>query len=226
MCGCCRGDLAPIFSGDSVVKNLLPGDPATVGPYKLLGRLGQGGMGVVYLARSPGGRTVAVKVIQPQLANEPGFRTRFAREVAAARGVGGMFTALVVDADTESAVPWLATAYVAGPSLAEAVEGQGPLPPDSVLALAAGLAEGLQAIHAAGVVHRDLKPSNVLLAADGPRVIDFGISRAREASMLTQTGTVMGSPGYLSPEQAEGQIVRPAKRHLQPRRRAGVRGDR
>ncbi len=106
-------------------------------------------------------------------------------------------------------MPWLATAYVAGPSLAEAVEGQGPLPPESVLALAAGLAEGLQAIHAAGVVHRDMKPSNVLLAADGPRVIDFGISRAREASMLTQTGTVMGSPGYLSPEQAEGQVVGP-----------------
>jgi len=203
------GGPGTFFRGDIVVKNLLPGDPATVGPYKLLGRLGQGGMGVVYLARSPGGRTVAVKVIQPQLANEPGFRTRFAREVAAARGVGGMFTALVVDADTDGTVPWLATAYVAGPSLAEAVEGQGPLPPESVLALAAGLAEGLQAIHTAGVVHRDLKPSNVLLAADGPRVIDFGISRAREASMLTQTGTVMGSPGYLSPEQAEGQVVGP-----------------
>jgi eukaryotic-like serine/threonine-protein kinase len=166
-------------------------------------------MGVVYLARSPGGRTVAVKVIQPQLAGEPGFRTRFTREVSAAREVSGMFTALVVDADTDGPVPWLATAYVAGPSLAEAVDGQGPLPPASVLALAAGLAEGLQAIHAAGVVHRDLKPSNVLLAADGPRVIDFGISRAREASMLTQTGTVMGSPGYLSPEQAEGQVVGP-----------------
>jgi hypothetical protein len=166
-------------------------------------------MGQVYLARSPGGRLVAVKVIRPELAGEPGFRTRFAREVAAARNVSGMFTALVVDADTEGQVPWLATAYVAGPSLAEAVEEQGPLPPTSVLALAAGLAEGLQAIHAVGVVHRDLKPSNVLLADDGPRVIDFGISRAREASMLTQTGTVMGSPGYLSPEQAEGFVVGP-----------------
>ncbi len=203
------GDPGTIFAGYVVLKDLLPADPTTVGPYKLLGRLGQGGMGVVYLARSPGGRTVAVKVIQPQLANEPGFRTRFAREVSAARNVGGMFTALVVDADTDGAMPWLATAYVAGPSLAEAVETQGPLPPESVLALAAGLAEGLQAIHAAGVVHRDMKPSNVLLAADGPRVIDFGISRSREASMLTQTGTVMGSPGYLSPEQAEGHVVGP-----------------
>jgi hypothetical protein len=187
----------------------MPGDPATVGPYRLVGRLGQGGMGQVYLARSPGGRLVAVKVIRPELAGEPGFRTRFAREVAAARNVSGMFTALVVDADTDGPVPWLATAYVAGPSLAEAVEEQGPLPPSSILALAAGLAEGLQAIHAVGVVHRDLKPSNVLLADDGPRVIDFGISRAREASMLTQTGTVMGSPGYLSPEQAEGYVVGP-----------------
>jgi eukaryotic-like serine/threonine-protein kinase len=192
-----------------MIRELLPGDPVSIGPYKLLGRLGQGGMGVVYLARSPGGRTVAVKVIQPQLAEEPGFRTRFAREVAAAKGVSGMFTALVVDADTQGLHPWLATAYVAGPSLSEAVESQGPLPAESVLALAAGLAEGLQAIHAVGVVHRDLKPSNVLLAADGPRVIDFGISRAREASMLTQAGTVMGSPGYLSPEQAEGLPVGP-----------------
>ena len=192
-----------------MVQDLLPGDPHTVGPYRLLGRLGQGGMGVVYLARSPGGRTVAVKVIRPELAEERGFRTRFAREIAAARGVNGMFTALVVDADTEGSVPWLATAYVPGPSLAVAVEQQGPLPPDSVLALGAGLAEGVQAIHAAGVVHRDLKPSNVLLSADGPRVIDFGISQAREASFLTQTGMVMGSPGFLSPEQAEGQAVGP-----------------
>jgi len=192
-----------------VLKNLQPGDPAAVGPYKLLGRLGRGGMGQVYLARSLGGRVVAVKVIRPELADEPGFRARFAREVAAAREVNGMFTALVVDADTVGPVPWLATAYVPAPSLAEAVENSGPLPAESVLVLAAGLAEGLLAIHAAGVVHRDLKPLNVLLAADGPRVIDFGISRVREASMLTETGTVMGSPGFLSPEQAEGVEVGP-----------------
>ena len=124
--------------------------------------------------------------------------------------MGGLFTALVVDADAEAAVPWLATAYVPGPSLAEAVDDHGPLPAGAVATLAAGLAEGLAAIHAAGVVHRDLKPSNVLLAADGPRVIDFGISRAAEASMLTQSGTVMGSPGFMSPEQAEGGLVGPA----------------
>jgi len=150
-----------------------------------------------------------VKVIRPELAGESGFRTRFAREVTAARNVSGLFTALVVDADVEGPVPWLATAYVAGPSLAEAVAGQGPLPVASVMTLAAGLAEGLQAIHAAGVVHRDLKPSNVLLADDGPRVIDFGIARAAEATMLTQTGTVIGSPGFMSPEQAEGGEVGP-----------------
>jgi serine/threonine protein kinase len=190
-----------------VITDLYPGDPTVVGPYKLLKRLGQGGMGVVFLARSPGGRQVAVKVIRPEYANDAGFRARFAREVGAARNVSGMFTALVVDADTQGQVPWLATAYVPGHSLAEAVETQGPLPPASVLQLAAGLAEGLQAIHEVGVVHRDLKPSNVLLAADGPRVIDFGISKAREASMLTQTGMVMGSPGFLSPEQAEGHEV-------------------
>ena len=141
-------------------------------------------MGQVYLGRSAGGRLVAVKVIRPELAGEPGFRARFAREVAAARNVSGLFTALVVDADADGPVPWLATAYVPGPSLAEAVEAYGPCR-GSVLALAAGLAEGLAAIHAAGVVHRDLKPSNVMLADDGPRVIDFGISRAMEASVLT-----------------------------------------
>ncbi len=152
---------------------------------------------------------MAVKVIRPDLAAEPGFRARFAREVAAARTVSGIFTAPVLDADPEGPHPWLATAYVPGPSLAAAVAERGPLPADVVLTLGAGLAEGLQAIHAAGLVHRDLKPSNVLLADDGPRVIDFGISRATDASMLTQAGTIMGSPGFLSPEQAEGREVGP-----------------
>jgi serine/threonine protein kinase len=192
-----------------MVGELQPGDPRSVGPYRLLGRLGSGGMGQVFLGRSAGGRLVAVKVIRPDLGGEPGFRTRFAREVAAARNVSGLFTALVVDADVEGPMPWLATAYVPGPSLSEAVTSQGPLPADSVLALAAGLAEGLEAIHAAGVVHRDLKPSNVLLADDGPRVIDFGISRAAESTMLTQSGTVIGSPGFMSPEQATAGEIGP-----------------
>src|SRR6201989_779541 len=163
----------------------------------------------VYLARSPGGRMVAVKVIRANLAEDAGFRARFAREVSAARKVGGLFTAAVVDADVDGPVPWLVTAYVPGTSLSDAVEQQGPLPEDSVLALAAGLAEGLSAIHAAGVIHRDLKPSNVLLAQDGPRIIDFGISRSMETSALTQTGTVVGSPGFMSPEQTQGREVGP-----------------
>jgi hypothetical protein len=192
-----------------MVKKLRPEDPAAIGPYRLLGRLGAGGMGNVFLGQSPGGRLVAVKVIRPELADEPGFRVRFAREVAAARHVSGLFTALVVDADADAPVPWLATAYVAGPSLSEAVTEHGPLPVPSVLTLAAGLAEGLGVIHQAGVVHRDLKPANVLLAHDGPRVIDFGISRAMETTMLTQTGTVVGSPGFMSPEQADGKVVGP-----------------
>ncbi len=176
----------------------------------LLGRLGSGGMGRVYLARSPGGRMVAVKVIRANLAEDAGFRARFAREVSAARKVGGLFTAQVVDADIDGPVPWLVTAYVPGTSLSDAVERQGPLPDNSVLALAAGLAEGLIAIHAAGVIHRDLKPSNVLLAQDGPRIIDFGISSAAEATALTGTGFMIGSPGFMSPEQAEGLTVGPA----------------
>jgi hypothetical protein len=182
-------------------------DPRRIGPYMLLGRLGSGGMGRVYLARSPGGRQVAVKVIRPQLAEDEGFRARFAREVSAARKVGGLFTAQVVDADLDSPVPWLVTAYVPGTSLKEAVEQHGPLPTATVLALAAGLAEGLNAIHAAGVIHRDLKPSNVLLAPDGPRIIDFGISSAVDATTLTGTGFMIGSPGFMSPEQAEGMPV-------------------
>ena len=190
-----------------MAEDLLPSDPESVGPYRLIRRLGTGGMGQVYLASSPGGRLVAVKVIRPELAADLGFRSRFEREVRAARSVSGMFTAPVVDADADGQPPWLATAFVPGPSLADAVAEFGPLPPDVVLTLAAGLAEALVAIHAAGLVHRDLKPSNVLLAADGPRVIDFGISRAADASVLTQTGMIMGSPGYFSPEQAEGRPV-------------------
>src|ERR1700689_1664508 len=181
-----------------------------MGPYLLLGRLGSGGMGQVYLARSPGGRQVAVKVIRPQLAEDTAFRARFAREGSPARKVGGLFTAQVVDADLDSPVPWLVTAYVPGMSLAEAVEQHGPLPAATLLALAAGLAEGLSAIHAPGVIHRDLKPSNVLLAPDGPRIIDFGISSAADATSLTGTGIMIGSPGFMSPEQAEGMPVGPS----------------
>ena len=189
---------------------LQPEDPREIGPYRLLGQLGTGGMGQVFLAMSAGGRPIAVKVIRTELATDPDFRARFRREVAAAQKVSGLFTALVVDADLDCPMPWLATAYVPGPSLTEAVKGHGPLPARSVLALTAGLAEGLDAIHAAGVVHRDLKPSNVLLAEDGPRVIDFGISEAAEASVVAGANVLIGSPGYMSPEQVLGADISPA----------------
>ncbi|MGE7439185.1 serine/threonine-protein kinase [Kitasatospora sp. NPDC001175] len=181
------------------------GDPGRVGPYEVVGRLGEGGMGIVYLARTAAGRAVAVKTIRAELAAQPEFRERFRAEVAAARRVGGFHTAQVVDADPNGSPPWLATAYVAGGSLREAA----PLSANRLRSLAAGLAEALAAIHAAGVVHRDLKPSNVLLTDDGPRVIDFGIARALEGTVLTVTGVVMGSPGFLSPEQALGEVVGP-----------------
>lgn len=177
------------------------GDPRQVGRYRIVARLGAGGMGQVFLGRSPGGRSVAVKVVRAELAQDAGFRRRFAREVAAARRVTGVFTAAVLDADLEGAPAWLATEYVPGMSLGEAVERQGPWPESAVLALGAGLAEALEAIHGAEVVHRDLKPSNVLLASDGPRVIDFGISVTDGVSGLTQTGMVIGTPGFMSPEQ-------------------------
>jgi serine/threonine protein kinase len=193
-----------------LVAGLRPEDPREIGPYRLLGKLGSGGMGHVFLGMSAGGRPIAVKVIREELADDPQFRRRFRREIAAARLVSGLFTALVVDADLDGAVPWLATAYVPGPSLTDAVRQHGPFPARTLLALAAGLAESLSAIHAAGVVHRDLKPSNVLLAEDGPRVIDFGISGAAEASALTGANLVIGSPGYMSPEQVLGQDVGPA----------------
>jgi serine/threonine protein kinase len=190
-------------------RELQADDPRLVGPYRLRGLLGTGGMGRVFLGVSPGGRPVAVKVIRADLAADAEFRARFQREISVARTVSGPFTAPVIDADLDGPVPWLATAYVAGPSLADAVRDHGPLPVTSVLRLAAGLAEGLCAIHAAGVVHRDLKPANVLLAGDGPRLIDFGISVGTEASALTRTGLVVGSPGFMSPEQAEGGEVGP-----------------
>ncbi len=178
--------------------------------YRLLRRLGTGGMGRVYLGQSPSGQLVAVKLIRPELADDPGFRQRFAQEVSTARRVSGAFTAPVVDADPDGARPWLVTAYVEGPSLADAVEERGAMPLDSLLVLAAGLAEGLGAVHRAGIIHRDLKPSNVLLAQDGPRIIDFGISRAADSAWLTNGGGVVGSPGFMSPEQAEGGTAGPA----------------
>jgi eukaryotic-like serine/threonine-protein kinase len=190
-----------------VIAPLRPDDPPAIGPYCLVGRLGGGGMGQVFLGQSADGQPVAVKVIRAELASDPEFRTRFRQEVAAARKVGGKFTAQVVDADLDGSVQWLATTYVAGPSLAEAVNSDGPLPLDKVLWLAAGLAEGLSAIHAAGVVHRDLKPANVLLTEDGPRVIDFGICWAAWAS--ANPGSTFGSPRFMSPEHALGQIVGP-----------------
>ncbi|WP_328329939.1 MULTISPECIES: serine/threonine-protein kinase [unclassified Streptomyces] len=186
---------------------LQPDDPRTLGNYRLLGRLGAGGMGRVYLARSPGGRTVAVKVVRQDLAADPAFRERFRHEVDMARRVSGRYTAPVVDAAPDEPLPWLATAYVLGPDLTDVVEAHGPLPERTVRALGAGLAAALQEVHAAGLIHRDLKPSNVLLAAGGPRVIDFGIARAVDGNRLTQTGVVVGSPGFMPPEQAMGQDV-------------------
>jgi hypothetical protein len=186
------------------------GDPAWLGRYRIVARLGRGGMGRVYLGRSPSGRAVAVKVVRPELAEDPGFRRRFVREVEAARRVTGFFTAAVVDAAPQDTPPWLATAYVPAISLDEAVVTYGTWPKQSVLALGTALAEALEAIHRADVVHRDLKPSNVLLAADGPRVIDFGISVAAEATALTQTGVAIGTPGFISPEQLVGRNVGPA----------------
>ena len=189
-------------------------DPRWIGAYRLLGRLGAGGMGRVFLARSERGRTVAVKLVRPDLAEQDEFRSRFRREVQAARRVGGRWTAPVLDADTEAEIPWVATGYVAGPSLQEVVAKEyGPLPERSVRVLASGLAYALADIHAAGLVHRDLKPSNVMITIDGPRVIDFGIARALETvadGSLTHAGAMVGSPGFMSPEQVRGDRVTPA----------------
>ncbi|MGP3756293.1 protein kinase domain-containing protein [Streptomyces sp. IBSNAI001] len=192
------------------MKPLGAADPVRIGPYALAGKLGAGGMGEVYLGRSAGGRTVAVKVVRTDLAHDQAFRDRFRREVAAARRVSGAFTAPVVDADTEAEIPWMATSFVVGLSLHAAVAEHGPLPEDALRMLTAGLAEALLSIHGAGVIHRDLKPANVLLALDGPHVIDFGIARATDGTVLTSTGAVIGSAPYMSPEQAVGQQLGPA----------------
>ncbi|HEY0937752.1 MAG TPA: protein kinase [Trebonia sp.] len=184
-------------------------DPQTIGEFRLHARLGAGGMGQVYLGFSPAGRPVAIKTIHTQFARDPEFLQRFSREVAAASSVSGMYTAPVVGFGLEDSPPWLATAFVPGPPLATVVSRYGSLPEPATWRLAAGLAEALRAVHAAGLVHRDLKPANVLLADDGPHVIDFGISRAFQGTQLTSAGMVIGTPGYMSPEQAEGTVSGP-----------------
>ncbi len=192
------------------MKALAADDPRVIGEYRLRGRIGSGGMGRVYLGLSPAGRAVAIKVVQPNLAQDTEFLRRFQQEVALAKAVSGIYTAPVVASGLEEDPPWLATAFVPGPSLAQVVTDHGPLSEASLWPLLGGLVEALAAIHACGVVHRDLKPANVLLATDGPRVIDFGISRAADGISLTATGVVFGTPGYVSPEQAEGKPSGPA----------------
>ncbi|QXE37681.1 ABC transporter substrate-binding protein [Streptomyces sp. GMY02] len=182
---------------------LLPSDPSSIGGHRLLGRLGAGGMGVVYLGRTESGGLVAVKVIQADFAADSDFRTRFRREVQAARRVSSPWAVAVTGADPEADEPWLATAFVPGPSLAEAVGRCGPLPVRSVRVLGRMLAEALREVHAQGLVHRDVKPGNVLLAVDGPRLIDFGISRSADDTVITSADVVVGTPGFLSPEQAQ-----------------------
>ena len=187
------------------MKALAADDPRVIGEYRLRAQLGAGGMGRVYLGLSPAGRAVAIKVVHPDLASDAEFLRRFGQEVAAARAVSGIYTAPVVASGLNERPPWLATAFVPGPPLDQVVGENGPLPEQALWPLLAGLVEALQAIHACGVVHRDLKPANVLLATDGPRVIDFGISRAADGTALTAAGVVFGTPGFMSPEQAEGR---------------------
>ncbi|WP_327332476.1 serine/threonine-protein kinase [Streptomyces anulatus] len=183
------------------------GIPTEIGPYRLEGLLGEGGMGRVYLGRTPAGSAVAVKVVHRAYAADPEFRKRFALEVAAARRVQGLYTVPVVAADLDAGEPWLATAYAPGPSLQQAVGERGPLPADEVLVLTARIAEALETIHAAGVIHRDLKPSNIVLTADGPKVIDFGIARTVDVTAVTATGMRAGTPAYMAPEYIRGQQV-------------------
>lgn len=185
-------------------------DPRVVGSFRLHRRLGAGGMGVVYLGSDRRGQRVALKVIRPDLAEDEEFRSRFAREVSAARRIRGGCTARLVAADLDADRPWFATQYVPGPSLHDKVAAEGPLSAADVAVVGSALAEGLVAVHEAGVVHRDLKPSNILLSPKGPRIIDFGIAWATGASTLTHVGTAVGSPGFLAPEQVRGAAVTPA----------------
>lgn len=185
-------------------------DPRLVGSFRLHRRLGAGGMGVVYLGSDRRGQRVALKVIRPDLAEDQEFRSRFAREVSAARRIRGGCTARLVAADLDAERPWFATQYVPGPSLHDKVAEEGPLSASEVASIGAALSEGLVAVHEAGVVHRDLKPSNILLSPKGPRIIDFGIAWATGASTLTHVGTAVGSPGFLAPEQVRGAAVTPA----------------
>ena len=195
----------------SIVQPLRRWDPERIGPYAIIGKLGAGAMGQVFLARSTTGRLVAVKTIRVELAEEPGYRARFAREVAAASRVSGVFTASVIQADAEADLPWVATAYVPAPSLSTLVRRCGPLPVPAVRWLAAGCAEALQSIHGVGLVHRDVKPSNVLVAPDGPQVIDFGVARVAERVQLTATRGAAGTPAYMAPEQArDATLTSPA----------------
>ncbi|MCF2530347.1 protein kinase domain-containing protein [Yinghuangia soli] len=189
---------------------LRPGDPHRIGRFRLSARLGRGGMGTVYLGHSPGGRLVAVKAVRPELAADPAFRARFAREIDAARRVGGYHTAAVVAADPDDELPWLATEYIPGPSLHDVLRQHGPLPARTVHVLAIGVAETLEGIHACGIVHRDLKPGNIIISAAGPRVIDFGIARALDGTALTRVNQIIGTQGFLAPEQLTGAPVTPA----------------
>jgi serine/threonine protein kinase/Tfp pilus assembly protein PilF len=188
------------------MEPLAVSDPSQVGAFQLQARLGAGGMGRVFLGRSRAGRAVAVKVVHPELARDPEFRARFRREVRAAQAVSGAFTAPVVAAGPDDDPPWLATAFVAGPSLSDVVAEAGSLSEETVWRLAGGLVEALQAVHACGLVHRDLKPGNVLIAADGPRVIDFGIARAMDGTALTASRVIVGTPVFMAPEQARGGL--------------------
>ncbi|WP_232662034.1 serine/threonine-protein kinase [Pseudonocardia sp. TRM90224] len=179
-------------------------DPRTLGPYRVLGRLSEGGMGQVYVGIDPAGRRAALKVVHSELAADPGFRERFRREVRMAATAPPWFTAPVLAADPDAERPWLATAFVDGPSLQARVQDHGPLPPPQLAAVAGRLADGLAALHGIGLVHRDLKPSNIMLAPEGARLIDFGIARAADSTSLTRTGHLLGTPSFMSPEQATG----------------------